>query len=78
MESPSNCCEMPLMSPAKPNPPAMAPKTFRKLITAAGLSVTAAAKALKVRRETVHRWLSGKTPISRANALLIRETFPRK
>lgn len=66
------------MSPAKPNEPAMAPKTLKGIIDGAELTTAEAAERLKVSRMTVHRWLTGKTPISRANAALIRETFLRK
>lgn len=66
------------MSPAKPNPPAMTPEKLKGIIEVAGITVTEAANRLKIRRETLHRWLNGNTPISRANAALIRETFLRK
>lgn len=54
---------------------AMAPITLRRTVAGSGLSVTEAAEKLKVARRTLHRWLSGRTPISRANALLIRDAF---
>lgn len=66
------------MSPSKANEPAMTKEALRTLLTEAKVNVTAAAKKLEIRRETLHRWLKGTTPISRANAALIRETFKRK
>lgn len=59
----------------KAKPSAMAPITLRRLIAGSGMSITEAADRLRVRRETLHRWLNGTTPISRANALLVRDVL---
>lgn len=64
--------------PAKPRPAAMEPKKLRAIIEAAGLSQRKAAKLLGVARQTVTRWLSGHTPISRANTRLINEVLKPK
>lgn len=66
------------MSPSKPNESAMTPATLKGLLDASNTKKKAAAVLLGVSRQTVHRWLSGQTPINKANALLIRETFLKK
>lgn len=65
------------MSPAKPNDQAMTPKTLRALFKKNKVNITEAAKRLEISRVTIHRWLNGSTPISRANAALIEQTFPK-
>lgn len=60
------------MSPSKKRPAAMTPKAFKKILADAGLNQSEAARILGVNFGTVSRWLSGYTPISAANALLIR------
>lgn len=65
------------MSPAKPNDQAMKPDTLRSLLKKNKVSITGAAKRLGISRVTVHRWLNGSTPISRANVALIEQTFPK-
>lgn len=64
--------------PPKPRPAAMSPAKLRAIIKASGMSQTKAAKALGVARQTVTRWLSNHTPISRANARLINEVLKPK
>lgn len=56
----------------------MTPAKLRTMIAAAGLSQVKAAKLLGVARQTVTRWLSGHTPIDRANARLINEVLTPK
>jgi DNA-binding transcriptional regulator YiaG len=57
---------------------AMTPDAFRALIRSAGMTQGEVAESLGVVRTTVVRWLSGKTPISRANARLISVTIKPK
>lgn len=66
------------MSPAKPRPAAMSARTFAKLLKGAELGQSAAARLLGVHRHTIIRWLDGTSPISEANALLIRDRIPAK
>ena len=65
------------MSPAKPNEQAMKPETLRALFKKNKLKIGKAAERLGVSRATLHRWLNGSTPISRANLALIEKTFPK-
>lgn len=51
----------------------MKPEQLRQIIERFDLSVSSAAKLLGVHRVSVHKWLSGKTPISAAATALIRE-----
>jgi transcriptional regulator with XRE-family HTH domain len=53
----------------------VSPTTLRRLIENAGISQGEAAKRLGVTRQTVVRWLGGKSPISRTAAKLIQATF---
>lgn len=64
--------------PARPQPAHMTPAELRTLIEAAGLTQGEAADKLGVTRPTVVRWLSGYTPIGKANANLIRLTLKPK
>lgn len=61
--------------PARPNNPAMTGKEFHELLEAAGVTQRALAEQLGVHHVTLSRWASGHTPISKANALLIRATL---
>lgn len=65
------------MSPSKANDQAMKPTTLRALLKTNKLSISKAAERLGISRVTLHRWLNGSTPISRANAALIEQTFPK-
>lgn len=56
----------------------MTPEQFRAILEASSLTQGEAADKLGVTRQTVVRWLSGFTPIIRANANLIRLTFKAK
>lgn len=64
--------------PHKKKPSAMTAEEFRTLLGSLGLKQGEAADRLGVDRRTVVRWLSGDTPISPANALLIRVTFGKR
>lgn len=64
--------------PARPNKAYMTQNEFRELIDDSGLKQGAVAERLKVARQTVVRWLSGRTPINKANALLIRSVLKKK
>lgn len=66
------------MSPPRKRAEAMSSTTFAKILRDAGLGQTAAARLLGVHRHTVIRWLDGTTPISDANALLIRNRIKTK
>lgn len=56
-----------------PNPAVMTAIELRRILDAAGMNQTAAAKLLGVNQTTVCRWLSGMAPISEEKAGLIRE-----
>lgn len=62
-----------VMSPTKPREAAMKPADFTALLERTGIGQSEAARLLGVGRTTVIRWLKGDTPISEANALLIRK-----
>lgn len=64
--------------PAQPNKAYMTQNEFRDLLRDADLKQGAAADELGVSRQTVVRWLSGYTPISKANAMLIRSVLKKK
>jgi plasmid maintenance system antidote protein VapI len=68
---------MPVMPPT-PRKAVMSPEAFRSLLKKVDVNHTQAAKRLGVGRATVLRWLNGTTPISRANARLIRDEFGPK
>ncbi len=61
--------------PPKPRKAYMTPAQFRAILAKAKVKNTHAAVMLGVARTTVIRWLNESTPISRANARLIREVF---
>ena len=53
----------------------MKPAQLRDLIARSGLKRYEAAAKLRVDRVTLWRWLRGHTPISHANATMIRATL---
>ncbi len=64
--------------PPEPASQAMKPREFRDIIEAAEITQEEAAERLGVSRPTVVRWLSGRTPISKSKAKLIRAVFKVK
>lgn len=64
--------------PRQPRRAAMGKEEFRALIESSGLKQGEAAEKLGVARQTVVRWLSGKTPISKQAAVFIKATIKPK
>lgn len=62
--------------PSEPRPAAMTPEELKRLVAEAGYAESSpadVAKLIGIARNTYWRWLTGKTPISRGNALLVRD-----
>ena len=53
----------------------MTPGQLRRLLEAKRIGPTRMAEMMEVSRSTVNRWLTGETPISKANKLLILSTI---
>lgn len=68
-----------LVMPAKPQKAAMTPDELRKLMERAGVARQEdLAVIVGKHRITVNRWLTGKTPIGEALALLIRDKLKNR
>lgn len=59
--------------PPKPRKRAMTGREFKSLLDASGMDTKQAAEILGVGRTTVYRWLNGTTPITAANAMLVKD-----
>ncbi len=65
--------------PTEPRPPAMTPDELRALMEREGVARQEdLALIVGVHRITVNRWLKGRTPISEALALLIRDKLKNR
>ena len=59
----------------RPRPAVMTPAEFVTIIESASLTPSEAAVRLSVTRQTVWRWMTGRTPISRQGATFIRSVI---
>lgn len=64
--------------PLTPRDPAMTAEEFRELLASAGLTIREAAELLGVSNPTVSRWQTGKTPIGKSAAKLVRAVLKPK